>query len=116
MHREISRRPPNCSDGSGRSWDGAERALEAERRVTGNRSQAKWFQPDKPSTGSLLRVKTTSDWVICPISVTGTSTFLPVRQGRERDHRPVVRNLRLLLRRGSRGRVRGIVRALWYRL
>lgn len=22
VHREISRRPPNCSDGSGRSWDG----------------------------------------------------------------------------------------------
>ena len=35
VHREISRRPPNCSDGSGRSWDGVERALEAE--ASGNR-------------------------------------------------------------------------------
>ena len=41
----------------------------------GFRFQVKWFQPVKPWTGSPLRMKTTSDWVICPISVRGTSTF-----------------------------------------
>jgi HPt (histidine-containing phosphotransfer) domain-containing protein len=50
-----------------------ERALEAE--VSGNSFQVKWFQPDKPSTCSSPRSKTTSDWVISPMSVRGTSTL-----------------------------------------
>jgi HPt (histidine-containing phosphotransfer) domain-containing protein len=49
-----------------------ERALEAE--VSGNSFQVKWFQPDKPSTCSSPRSKTTSDRVISPINVRGTST------------------------------------------
>ena len=50
-----------------------ERVLEAE--VSGNSFQVKWFQPDSPSTGSSPRSKTTSERVISPISVRGTSTF-----------------------------------------
>src|SRR5919112_2267595 len=42
----------------------------------GNRFHVKWFQPVKPSTGSPLRMKTIPDWVISPISVRETSTFL----------------------------------------
>jgi HPt (histidine-containing phosphotransfer) domain-containing protein len=49
-------------------------ALETE--VSGNRFQVKWFQPVKPSTGSPLRMKTTSPSVISPISVRGISTPL----------------------------------------
>jgi hypothetical protein len=41
----------------------------------GKRFQVKWFQPDKPSTCSSPRSKTTSPSVISPISVRGTSTF-----------------------------------------
>ena len=52
-----------------------ERALEEGVQVPDNRFQVKWFQPDKPSTCSSLRSKTTSDWVISPISVRGTSTL-----------------------------------------
>src|SRR5215211_3198538 len=44
-------------------------------RASQTPSQVKWFQPDKPSTCSSLRSKTTSDWVISPISVRGTSTL-----------------------------------------
>ena len=79
------------------------------------RFQVKWFQPVKPSTGSPLRMKTTSDSVIPPISVRGTSTFLASASRTGPGHRSGVRSPRLLLPRGSRGRVRGILRALWYR-
>jgi HPt (histidine-containing phosphotransfer) domain-containing protein len=57
----------------GRIREEFERVLEAE--VSGNSFQVKWFQPDSPSTGSSPRSKTTSERVISPISVRGTSTF-----------------------------------------
>ncbi len=54
---------------------GRVREARAGARGRGNRFQVKWFQPDKPSTGSSPRSKTTSDWVISPISVRGTRTL-----------------------------------------
>jgi HPt (histidine-containing phosphotransfer) domain-containing protein len=55
----------------GRIREEFEWVLEAE--VSGNSFQVKWFQPDSPSTGSSPRSKTTSERVISPISVRGTS-------------------------------------------